>query len=223
MASILSSGRSSANVARTSSSRANRCLPFRISGSPVVRGRRSEPVTLKTVVLAAPEDSGSQGMSDAEAQQMIMAGGSIPDSKSPYAGGNTPVITDEEAKAGAGGSEELAAQQSGGRDLGEGAPGRDLPGIDMLPHTGRQAPMSEDKRSVIPQQGGAPEADKAVLGQLYQPGMAKAPGTDKETPEQRYGSKEAYEQAMEEHKDKSRRSEKQTGDDDARVYSEGSA
>eukprot|EP00775_Hariotina_reticulata_P010574 gene10574-10733_t len=65
--------------------------------------------------------------------------------------------------------------------------------------------MSEDKRAATPEQMAAPEGDRAIAGQAWQP-----TGESKETPEQRYGSKEAAAEAMEASKDRSRKSELQT-------------
>lgn len=86
-----------------------------------------------------------------------------------------------------------------------------------VPQTGRMAPMSENKRADTPEQGAAPEGDKAIEGQKWQPTEQ-----DGQTPEDRYGSAEAAEKAMEDHKDKSKKSELQTGDMDGN-YANGSA
>eukprot|EP00877_Chromochloris_zofingiensis_P000991 jgi/Chrzof1/10893/Cz05g16060.t1 len=92
----------------------------------------------------------------------------------------------------------------------EDSTGKDAAGPDQMNHEGRESPMSQTKAALAEQQGRAPEGDKAVIGQRAQPTGAKAYS---ETPEQRYGSKEGYEKAMEAAKDKTRRSELQTGDD----------
>jgi hypothetical protein len=55
---------------------------------------------------------------------------------------------------------------------------------------GKSSPMSEDKKAQTPAQGGAPEGDRAVAGQAYQPtgdsevmspeaGDVKSSGADK--------------------------------------------
>ncbi|WIA08133.1 hypothetical protein OEZ85_007589 [Tetradesmus obliquus] len=86
-----------------------------------------------------------------------------------------------------------------------------------IPRTGRDAPMSETKRAGTPEQSAAPEGDKAIIGQKTQ----LVEGTAK-TPEERYGSAEAAEEAMEASKDRTRKSEEQTGDMDG-DYARGSA
>jgi hypothetical protein len=81
-----------------------------------------------------------------------------------------------------------------------------------VPHTGRVAPMSEDKHADTPEQMAAPEGDRAIQGQKWQP-----TGGSNETPADRYGSEEAYQEAMEQAKDRSRTSEQGWGDVDAKT------
>lgn len=57
-------------------------------------------------------------------------------------------------------------------------------------------PMSEDKQSHYEQQGGAPEADKALIGEKVQMAGAKAPGP-KEYPEKKEARGRANDEGVE--------------------------
>lgn len=91
-------------------------------------------------------------------------------------------------------------------------------GAPQLPNTGRESPMGENKKGHSPELGGAPEGDKAILGQKAQSTGQKAYS---ETPEERYGS--GHETAADVSKDRTRKSELQKNDLDAGTAAGGGA
>lgn len=77
---------------------------------------------------------------------------------------------------------------------------------------------AETHRAASEQAGGAPEGDRPVYGQAWQPTGKGGPST----PEERFGSAEKAQEAQERFADHTRKSEIQTGDDQGN-FAEGGA
>eukprot|EP00879_Flechtneria_rotunda_P012790 GHRR01013354.1.p1 GENE.GHRR01013354.1~~GHRR01013354.1.p1 ORF type:complete len:135 (-),score=28.87 GHRR01013354.1:21-425(-) len=61
-----------------------------------------------------------------------------------------------------------------------------------VPRTSREAPFSEDKQAATPEQAMAPEGDRAVAGQAYQPGVT---GESKTSPDEKVSSSQGPQQS----------------------------